>query len=112
MSTFNFTPEFSASRNTRPAVTSIKFGDGFEQRVSYGLNQVMETWSLRFQNRTKAEADQIDAFLQEAGGVLSFDWTPPDALTASKWICREWSRSIEKANLYNITATFEKVYDI
>lgn len=112
MATFTWTPEFGAQKSRKPRVKSIRFGDGYEQRVADGLNTNPEFWSLQFANRTKAEADAIEAFLVEQNAVLSFDWTPPDASTSLKFICRDWTRTIQKANLYTIVAVFEQVYDI
>lgn len=112
MSTFSYTPEFGASKQLRPRVTAIKFGDGYEQRVAQGLNTQLEIWNLNFANRSQVDADAIDAFLRARGGVESFDWTPPDAAASKKFVCREWTRVIQKANLYSISATFEQVMGV
>jgi phage-related protein len=112
MSTFTHTPEFGASKQLRPRVTAIKFGDGYEQRVAQGLNTKLEVWNLNFVNRTETEANEIDDFLIARGGVESFDWTPPDSATSKKFVCREWTRVVLKANLYSIAATFEQVMGV
>lgn len=111
MATFSYTPEFGALVTKKPSVRSVKFGDGYEQRLSYGINTNPQVWNVTFSMREDTEANAIDAFLAARNGVDSFDWTPPNG-TAGKYICREWSRTLEKYNLSTIQASFEQVFDL
>lgn len=111
MPTFTWTPDFSAKRTVKPVVTPIKFGDGYEQRATYGINTKPENWSLKFSNRDDSEADAIEAFFEAQGGVDSFDWTPPLGIASLKFVCRTWDRSLDKANLNTVTATLEQVFE-
>jgi phage-related protein len=38
-STGGTTPDFRASKKSEPAVRSVQFGDGYQQRITFGLNQ-------------------------------------------------------------------------
>lgn len=111
MATFSYIPDNGASKSRKPRVASIKFGDGYEQRVAYGINTQPDEWSLSFSKRDNTEAEAIDAFLTALAGVDSFDWTPPGG-SAAKFICREWTKTIERFNLNTIQAKFEQVYDL
>lgn len=111
MATFTYAPDFGAAKSQQPKVTSVRFGDSYEQRVAIGLNTNPQTWSLSFSMRDDTEAEAIDAFLVARGGAESFDWTPPGG-TAGKYICREWSKTIERYNLNTIQAKFEQVFDL
>lgn len=111
MSTFNFIPDFGATKDVKPRVSVIQFGDGYAQRVANGLNTRPETWSLTFANRSLSDADAIEAFFNARNGVEAFDWTPPDGVLG-KYVCSQWTRSVEKANLYSLTATFTQVFDV
>ena len=77
MATFTYTPDFDASEEQRPVVRRVQFGDGYEQRLAYGLNTQPVSWRLTFRNRTNTERDNINTFLEARGGTESFDWTPP-----------------------------------
>lgn len=111
MATFTATPDFSAQVTKSPRVRSVRFGDGYEQRLAYGLNTQPQSWDLTFAMRTDTEAGEIDAFLSARNGVESFDWTPPNG-SAGKYICREWRRTLDRANLNTVSARFEQVYDL
>jgi phage-related protein len=110
MPTFTYIPDFSARRETRPRVRSVRFGDGYEQRSIDGINSQPFTWSLTFNNRSDSEANAIESFLQAQAGIASFDWTPPSGDDA-KWICRGWERTMVRFDLNTITAKFEQVFE-
>lgn len=111
MSTFTFIPSYGALQKKKPIVNSFRFGDGYEQRAQFGINQNPRMWDLEFIGKTESEADSIEAFFDAAYGVVAFDWTPPVG-SAGKWICREWNRSIVDVDCHNIVATFEEVFDL
>jgi len=100
-----------ASLTVKPNVRKVSFGDGYEQRLAYGINTQPEVWSLEFRGKSTVEAAAIDNFLRARGAVQSFDWTTPSGIVG-KFLCEEWSRSIEEPNLENIHATFRQVFDL
>lgn len=112
MATFSYTPDFGAQVTKSPRVRSVKFGDGYEQRLAYGINTAPQVWDLSFAQRDDTEASGIEAFLAAANGVDWFYWTPPNGATQYKFICREWQRSLDKANLNTVTCKFEQVFDL
>ena len=111
MTTFTYIPSYGAAQKKKPAVLSVKFGDGYEQRAQFGINQNPRMWDLQFNGKTETEADAIDNFLTAEKGVTYFNWTPPQG-AAGKWICRNWDISLVDIDCYNITATFEEVFDL
>ena len=110
MATFTFTPSFTASLEEQPIIRRVKFGEGYEQRLPYGLNTQPKKWSLQFLNRTDTERNNILTFLRARGAAESFDWTDPNSYVG-KWICAQWNTSQESCNFNNITATFEEVFE-
>jgi phage-related protein len=110
MATFTYTPTIGASVDYKPNVRSARFGDGYEQRLAFGINTRPEIWNLEFRGKTTAQATEIDAFLKARNAVEAFDWTTPTG-TIGKFICRSWSRSIDEPNIESIRAQFEQVFD-
>jgi len=111
MSTFSYTLDFGAQTEKKPTVNNIKFGEGYEQRASFGINTIKEVWNVSFQNRTVTEINEIDAFLETHGGVDSFSWTPPGQSTPKKFKCQEWNKQIVKGTFWNLSAKFEQVFE-
>jgi len=110
MATFTYTPSFEATEASKPRVRKFQAGDGYEQRIRFGLHTDPKEWSLTFANRTDTERNNILAFLEARGGVESFDWTPPRG-TAGKYVCEEWQATLSNCNNNQIQATFREVFE-
>ena len=113
MATFpDISPDFGAQKASKPNVRTVRFLDGYEQRLTQGLNQNPKVWSLSFVNLTETDSDTIETFLDaRADDAASFDWSPPDETETYKWVCEEWSKSIPFANRATIQATFRQVFE-
>lgn len=113
MATFPaITATYGAEKRSNSKVRSVQFGDGYSQRISFGLNQNPKEWSLTWNNITETDADTIESFLDaRAADGASFDWTPPDSATSYKWICYQWNKTIPYYNRATITATFTQVFE-
>jgi phage-related protein len=105
---------YGAEKRSRPKTRTVKFGDGYEHRTVFGLpthaNPV--EWNVTWNNISEADSDTIEAFLNaRAADSASFDWTPPDEATSYKWVCSEWSKTIDYPTLATINATFRQVFE-
>lgn len=117
--TFAWTPDFQAQVQYAPRVDVVAFGDGYEQRVQFGINANAQKWNLTFKGRADIEANAIDAFLQTAGALSSFFWTPPGQTAALKFVCRKWSKTVAAGNgtaaspayLWDLTVPLEQVFE-
>lgn len=110
MATFTYTPSFTATEESQPRVRTVQYGDGYSQRLTYGLNTDPKSWRLTFLYRTDTERDNILTFLEARGGAESFDWTPPRG-SAGKYICPQWNMEMVKYNNNTISATFIEVFE-
>tara|TARA_R100001443_G_scaffold33437_2_gene47354 strand:- start:9126 stop:9461 length:336 start_codon:yes stop_codon:yes gene_type:complete len=110
MPTFTISPSYTASEKSQPLIRSVKFGDGYEQRIQMGLSRDPKVWNLRFSNRTDTERDNILNFFEARKGIESFDWTPPRG-SASKWVCSTWSTEMTVSGFSSVLATFREVFE-
>lgn len=104
-------PTYGAQKTSQPKIRQVQFGDGYVQRLTFGLNQDLKTWNLTFEV-SETDADTIETFLEARGGSEYFTWTPPDETTSYKWICLNWSKTIPYLNRATIQATFQQVADL
>lgn len=111
MATFTYTPSFEATEASKPRAQKFQAGDGYEQRIRFGLNTDPKEWSLTFANRDDIERDAIADFLEARGGVESFDWTTPRGI-AGKFVCEEWQVTLSNCNNNQIRATFREVFEV
>ena len=112
MATFpSVTPTYGAQKSSAPNFRIARFGDGYEQRTTFGLNQNPKQWDLTW-NVSETDADTIETFLDaRAADGASFEWTPLGESTEYKWVCEQWSKSIPYLNRATIPATFRQVFE-
>lgn len=120
-------PDKGMTRNVTPKVHKISFGDGYEQRTGYGINNINETYSVTFNNRTRAEIEDIAYYLGSLNGVTAFNFTVPNYATTEettgvldsstddektiKVVCDRWNQTYAYDEFYSLTAEFRRVYE-
>ena len=108
-------PDKNLNRTSAPRVLKATFGDGYEQRIADGINNIQEEYSIAFNNRTKEEIDDITAFLASKNGVTSFDFTIPDSNNSGestvKVVCEQYNQNYTYGDFYGCTAMFRRVYE-
>jgi phage-related protein len=110
MATFTWTPDYPFTETSKPRVRKAEFGDGYEQRIRFGLNTDLKTYPLTFKARDNTETAAIRAFLEARGGSESFTWTPPLwGAAAGQYVCEEWQITGDSCELSSISATFREV---
>lgn len=102
-------PDLGVDKAVRPNVNSIRFGDGYEQRVGSGMNRTPRTWKPTFTGAFP-RISAIEAFLEERGGLESFEWADPHGNTGY-YVCEDWSMKQIKFGVYQLSATFRQVYE-
>lgn len=112
MATFpSINPTYGLQKSSSPMVRKVQFGDGYEARLTYGINQNPKLFNLTFEV-SETDADTIETFLDaRAADNANFDFTPPGESSASKFVCEEWSKSIPYLNRATIQATFRQVFE-
>jgi phage-related protein len=112
----NRIPDKSLRRATKPKVFRAAFGDGYEQRTAQGINNLDESYAITFNNREKAEIDDIVAFFDSKKGVTSFAFTYPDTNgvggeTTIRVVCEDYSIAYMNDSFYSCNAVFRRVYE-
>ena len=110
MATFpSIESSYGLSKTSAPKTNTAAFGSGYSQRTTFGINQNLKKWNLRWENISETDSDTIETFLDARGGTENFDFTAPGESASSKYICSSWNKTIPHPNLATITATFQEV---
>jgi phage-related protein len=104
-----YKPVYPATRSSQPNVTRVQYGDGYEMRAVFGLNQNPKEWQLEF-SVSDTQADEIETFLNARAAQEAFDWAEPDGGTGKKWVCESWSRQLFDYQRSTVSATFRQVF--
>lgn len=107
----NFDPAPGMTKSSAPATRKVQFGDGYETRILFGLNQNPKTYRLTFRV-SESESDTIEAFLDaRAADSASFTYTPPGESSASSFVCEQWTKTIPSVDRAEIVTTFRQVFE-
>ena len=107
---FIWTPAYNLSVTHAPRVKSVRFGDGYEQRMKDGVFTDLLSISLSFDGRAMKEATAILHFLESRSGTDFFFFRPPSPYDSRrKFICREFNSSLISQGVVSISATFNQV---
>jgi|APGre2960657423_1045063.scaffolds.fasta_scaffold137409_2 phage-related protein len=110
---FIWTPSYTSSFQHKPSVSTIRFGNGYEQRIGKSINPDLKTLQLNFDQRTSREARAIIYFLQQRASIQAFAYNPGDIYSEqsyrTKYVCREWETNFTFKENYSIRAKFEEV---
>ena len=109
----NIKPTYGQQKRSAPLTRTVRFADGYEHRLIFGLpqNQNPKIFNFTF-NVSETESDTIETFLDaRANDSASFTFTPPGESTSSQFVCEQWSKSIPYNNRATIQATFRQVFE-
>ena len=114
MATFpSIKPTYGQQKRSAPNTQTIRFADGFEHRILFGLaeHQNSKVYNFTF-NVSEVEADEIETFLDaRANDSASFDFEAPGESSSSEFVCENWTKSIPYLNRATIQATFRQVFE-
>lgn len=106
---FIWIPDPGAEGESEPRVSELGFGEGYEQVLGRGINRIKKTRRLVFSNRTDAEADAIEAFLELKKGTVSFTYSHKGGPIKNYRTVGSWKRVDVEYNRNTITVTFKEV---
>ena len=109
-------PDKGLTASFAPRVLVAQFGDGYQQRVLDGINNVPRSFSLSFNTRTKEEIDDIAGYFNSLGATTKFNFVIPDTNAGGnedtvKVICSTWSKAFEYGDYYSLSASFTEVFE-
>ena len=114
MATFpSITPKYGQQKRSNPNTRVVRFADGFEHRILFGLAQHQNPKVFNFTFEvSETDADTIETFLDaRANDSDSFTFTPPGESSSSEFVCDSWNKSIPYLNRATIQATFREVFE-
>jgi len=118
MATFpSIKPTYGQQKRSAPLTRTVRFADGYEHRILFGLAQNQNPKIFNFTyNVSETEADTIETFLDDrANDSASFDfptnYLPGETASNFRFVCEQWSKSIPYNNRATIQATFRQVFE-
>ncbi len=96
----NIIPDRGVSTDQTARAYKATYGDGYEQRVAAGINNLPEEWSLSWNTRSLNDANKVIKFLEDQKGVTAFDWYPPDTEISSTTTSAATNKLIDTSQIF------------
>lgn len=109
LQTFAWTLNAGATSQIMHTVSKTQFGDGYAQRVSFGINNKRIDWTGAKSGDLDTVIKPIMAFLDAHKGVIPFLWTDPLGDT-KKYVCDSYPIKQRVGNIWQIDLKFEQVF--
>lgn len=106
---FTWKSNYDFNNKNTPRIKTIKFGDGYEQNVPDGINNLLLNYTFTFDGDLH-QTTAILHFLATRNGSESFCFLPPAPRgQISRFVCQEWTDIQKFFNNYSIEAIFRQV---
>ena len=107
----NLKPVYNTRITPKPSVNVVSFGDGFEQRLTEGLNQNPLSVNLTFE-LSQSDATSAIGFLNDrVDDGVSFNFTLPSETSSRKFVCESFPRTIPFLNRVRLSCVFREVFE-
>lgn len=108
----NPSPDVNIKRTRKPNLKIVKFGDGYSQRNTFGLNQVAMEGSLSWSNINEAEKIILEDFAESHARGQAWLWEMPDEDEPRQWHLMSWEIVYVKYGVYTVAFAIEENFDI
>jgi len=106
---FFWKPSYSVNTTVAPKVKSIKMGNGYEQRLKDGFNNILLNYGLTFSNVSEKQATAMTHFLHNRGGTEHFYFMTPSPIGIfKKFVCIDFQVNNKFFNNFDINAKIEE----
>lgn len=108
---FQTSLSYGSSEEDEFRVDRKQLGDGYSLRVINGINPIVETLKLNWNNLTTADATELRDFWRDRKGVEAVELTPPDSDTEISVISiSKFTKRYVAYNQRSCSITVERIY--
>ena len=104
-------PKYNYTITRQPAVNVISFGDGFEQRLTEGLNQNPIILNLKFDLSQTDSTTAITFLNARITDGASFTFLVPNENVTKNFVCLSYNTVIPFLNRVTLTCSFKEVFE-
>lgn len=104
-------PRYDYTIERKPAVNVVSFGDGFEQRLTEGLNQNPVTLNLIFDLSQTDSTTAITFLNARITDGASFTFLVPNENVTKNFVCDSYPTSVPFLNRVRLSCKFREVFE-
>ena len=104
-------PKYNYTVSRQPTVSVISFGDGFEQRITQGLNQNPIILNLTFDLSQTDSTTAVNFLNARITDGASFTFLVPNENVTKNFVCQSYPSSIPYLNRVRLKCVFREVFE-
>ena len=104
-------PKYNYTVSRQPTVSVISFGDGFEQRITQGLNQNPIILNLTFDLSQTDSTTAVNFLNARITDGASFTFLVPNENVTKNFVCQSNPSSIPYLNRVRLKCVFREVFE-
>ena len=104
-------PKYNYTITRQPTINVISFGDGFEQRLTEGLNQNPITLNLKFDLSQTDSTTAVNFLNARITDGASFTFLVPNENVTKNFVCQSYPTSVPFLDRVVLTCTFREVFE-
>ena len=107
----NLKPKYNYTVSRQPTINVVSFGDGFEQRLTKGLNQNPITLNLKFDLSQTDSTTAVNFLNARITDGASFTFLVPNENVTKNFVCQSYPTSVPYKNRVTLTCSFREVFE-
>ena len=104
-------PKYNYTISRQPTINVVSFGDGFEQRLTKGLNQNPITLNLKFDLSQTDSTTAINFLNARITDGASFTFLVPNENVTKNFVCLSYNTAVPFLNRVTLTCSFREVFE-
>ena len=106
-----FVPTYNFKKSNSPKTRIVSFGDGYEHRLSFGLNQNAKIFNLTFEV-SETDADTLTNFFDTIAVTgANFTYTVPGESAMNFVVEGGYNKTVPYLNRARVQVTFRQVFE-
>lgn len=102
-----------SSKSVSFRVKEATFGDGYTQTAADGINNRIDTWSIKWGALTLAEKNTVEDTLDSVGSNGILTWTPCYETTVKKFrMTNDGYKRIKQGGTFAISCDIKQCFDL
>ena len=107
----NLKPKYNYTVSRQPTINVVSFGDGFEQRLTKGLNQNPIILNLKFDLSQTDSTTAINFLNARITDGASFTFLVPNENVTKNFVCLSYNTAVPFLDRVVLTCTFREVFE-
>lgn len=105
-------PSYGSSLDDEIAVEGVEFGNGYEQVLREGPNNIRRMGKFTYSGVTEDQMKALRAFVRDLAGADTFTWQPPDEDILVTWRTgTKFSKKYKGFDNYDVSFDVKQVFN-